>query len=111
MSAWTWVLIALCILGAVLALGSIIPVALAALQVRAKLTELKRRPIFLSLESLRIQQVRLSRLAQEMRPVQKRAEAAFASMKESARNSGLAESSAALEEAGANLRALYDDLR
>jgi hypothetical protein len=111
MSAWTWVLVALCILGAALALGSFIPVVLAALRVRTKMKDLKRSPLFLSLESLRIQQNRLSRIAAETAPLQKRAQAAIASMDESTRTSGLPESRAALEEAGANLHALYEELR
>lgn len=111
MSPWTWLLVALCILGAALALASLVRVALVALRVRAKLTDLKRRPLFLSLESLRIQQARLSKIAADAAPIQQRALSAIASMKDSAGNSGLAESRAALEETGAQLRALYDDLR
>lgn len=111
MSAWTWVLVALCILGAALALGSFVPVILAGLRIRAKLEELQRSPLFLSLESLRIQQVRLAQIGADLRPIRRRAGAAVALMRESARNSGLTESRAALEDAGANLSTIYDDLR
>lgn len=110
MSAWTWVLVALCILGVALALGSFVPVVLAALRLRTKMKDLKQRPLFLSLESLRIQQNRLSRIAADAAPLQKRAQTAIASIKDSSRTSGLPESRSALEDAGANLHALLQDL-
>jgi hypothetical protein len=111
MSAWTWVLIALCIAGAALALSSLVIVALAAVRLRARVEDMKRRPLFLMLEALRMQQARLTRIAADAAPLERRAQTAVASMKESARTSGLAESRAALEEAGGDLRALYEDLR
>jgi hypothetical protein len=111
MSAWTWVLAALCIVGALAALASLVPVVLTALRLRAKATDIKRRPLFLSLELLGIQQARLTKIARDARPVVQRAQSAVASIKESTRNSGLAESRDALERAGADLQALYDDLR
>jgi hypothetical protein len=111
MSAWTWVLAALCVIGAALAVASLVYVLLAALRVRAKIAGLKRRPLFLSLESLRIQQSRLTKIGGDLVPVMKRAQAAVASVKESVRDSGLIESRSALEESGAELHALYEDLR
>jgi hypothetical protein len=111
MSAWTWVLAALCITGAALALASIVSVLIAALRLRAKIADVKRRPLFLSLESLRIQQSRLTKMGSDVAPVIKRAQAAVTSLRDSMRHTGLTESRGALEESGAELRALYDDLR
>jgi hypothetical protein len=111
MSVWTWVAVALCVLGALLAIASVVPPLLAFLRVRAKMADLKRRPLFLLLESLRIQQARLTKIAQDAAPIVHRGQAAVASMKESAQQSGLHESRDALEAAGADLQALYEDLR
>lgn len=110
MSAWTWVLIALSVAGAGLALASLVVVLLTALRVRAKMQALAGRPLFLSLESLQLQSARLSQLAPQMEPLAARSTAAVASIQESARILRLTDARAALETAGAELRALVEDL-
>jgi hypothetical protein len=111
MSAWTWVLTGLCVAGVLLALGSIVPVAIGALRVKKKIDAIKQRPLFLSIDSMRVQSSHLSHSAAEMRPLAQRAQTAIASIRESARESGIAESRTALEHTGAELHELYEDLR
>lgn len=111
MSAWTWVLVGLCAAGALLALGSTIPVLLAVFRVRAKMQDMKRRPVFLALESLRVQGAHLSKTAADARPLVARAQTAATTIQLSLAESGAIESRLALERAGAGLHDLYDDLR
>ena len=111
MSAWTWVLIGLCAVGVLLALGSIVPVVIAALQVRAKLKSIQERPLFSAAQSLPLQGAHLGKAAADAQPLVQRAQAAVESIRYSAAHSGLPESRRAMEAAGSELNDLYNDLR
>lgn len=111
MSPWTWVLIGLCVAGVLLALGSVVPVVLGALRVKKKIDAIKQRPLFLSIDSLRVQASHLSHSAAQIKPLADRTQSAIASIRRSARESGVAESRSALELTGAELHELYEELR
>jgi hypothetical protein len=94
-----------------LAIGSTIPVILAALKLRAKLKTVQNQPLFNAPQSLAIQQAHLAKAAADAGPLAKRAKAALQSIRQSAQQSRLPEARRALEDAGADLRDLYSDLR
>lgn len=111
MSVWTWVLVGLCVVGALLAVTSLAIVAVQALKLRARVRELQNSRLFMSLESLQLQSARLSRLSTQMDPLTQRARAAVAQMQASVAESGMPQARAALQETGAQISALLDDLR
>jgi len=111
MSFWTWVLIGLCAAGVALALMSLILVIRPALRLRAHLGELKNSPLFILTQSLQLQTNRLSHVAQKGTPLTNRAQAAVSSIQESIRTSGTDEARDAMEQSGAAVTALLDDLR
>lgn len=111
MSAWTWLLVGLCAAGALLALISIIRVALLANRVSTRINELSRSRLFISLQSLSIQGDRLSRLPSALSPLQERVENAVASIPQSLRTLQLAEARRTLAATGAQLRALFIELQ
>lgn len=111
MSLWTWLLIGLCAAGILLAIGSTIPVILAALGLRAKLKSVQNQPLFNAAQSLSIEEAHLAKVAADARPLAQRAQAAVQSIRQSRADSRLPEARRALEDAGADLRDLYSDLR
>ena len=111
MSVWTWVLIGLCVAGAVLAVAPVLTVLLQAKKLRARMLEIQNSRLFMTLESMQIQTARLARLNAQAAPLAGRISAAIAAIKESGAKSGLAPARASVEEAGAELQALARDLR
>jgi hypothetical protein len=110
MNAWTWVLVGLCVAGAVLVFVSLAAVALAAIALNKKLKALRQQPILLSAQMMQMQANRLSHIAAQAEPLVQRGRAAGQSISESLSQSGIAESRAAMEGAGAELRALGEEL-
>jgi hypothetical protein len=112
MSVWTWVLVGLCVVGALLAVTSLSIVAVQALKLRARVRELQNSRLFMSLESLQLQSARLSRLStQQVQPLTQRAQAAVSQMQACVQESGLPQARATLQETGAQISALLDELR
>lgn len=111
MSVWAWVLVGLCVVGALLAVTSLVIVAAQALKLRARVRELQNSRLFMSLESLQLQSARLSRLSTQVQPLTRRAQAAVAEMQACVEESGMPQARAALQETGAQISALMDDLR
>ena len=111
MSFWTWVLVGLCAAGVALTLISVIMVIRPALRLRAHLEQLKNSPLFILTESLQLQTNRLSHVAQKVTALTNRAQAAVSSMQESIKTSGTDEARDAMQESGAAVTALLDDLR
>ena len=111
MSAWTWVLVAFCAAGGLLALASIVPVIAASKETAARMEALQRNQTLVLAESLQIQGDRLTRIAQRAQPVAKRAAAAVESINHSVHTGGFVPARDALGSAGADMSALYEDLR
>lgn len=111
MSVWAWVLVGLCVVGALLAVTSLVIVAVQALKLRARVRELQNSRLFMSLESLQLQSARLSRLSTQVQPLTQRAQAAVTQMQACVEESGVPQARAALQETGAQISALMDDLR
>jgi hypothetical protein len=111
MSAWLWVLIALCAAGVLLALVSLIPVITAALRLRTKVRDLQRRPLFLSMQSMQLQAARLSHTAAQAQPLVERGRAAVAAIEQSAAALQLPDAQRELRDAGAELQTLSEELR
>lgn len=111
MSAWLWVLVALSAAGVLLALASLIPVVTAALRLRAKLRDLQRRPLFLSLQSMQLQATRLTHTAAQAQPLIERGQAAIAAIGGSAAELQLPDAQRELRAVGAELQTLSGELR
>jgi hypothetical protein len=111
MSVWTWVLLGLCVAGVLLALIALVVVAVQALKLRDRVRELQNSRLFMSMESLQLQSARLSRLSTQVEPLTQRARAAVATIQASVPESGMPQARAALQETGAQISALIDDLR
>lgn len=111
MSGWTWVLIGLGVAGVLLGAGSLVPVALEALKLRAHVRALSDSRLFMALQSMQIQMGRLSRLSAEAGPLVVRAQTAIASIRESAGEAAMPQVQSALNESGAEIAALAEDLR
>jgi hypothetical protein len=111
MSLWQWVLIGLSAAGVLLVLIALIPVAVAALRLRKRVKTLRNSSLFLSMIGFRIQANHLAHTAQHAGSIAERANAAVASMRESAEEAGIPQARLALEEAGAGITALAEDLR
>lgn len=111
MNLWTWLLIGLCAVGVLVAIGSVVAVIRSALRLRAKLKNLQSRPIFVAPQMLSIQAAHLGKVASDAQPLVQRAQAAVKSIRRSGTDSGLPEARRALEDAGEDLRELYSDLR
>jgi hypothetical protein len=111
MSVWTWVLVGLCVVGALLAVAALVIVAVQALKLRARVRELQNSRLFMSLESLQLQSARLSRLSTQVQPLTQRAKAAVAQIQDCVEESGAPQARAALQQTGAEISALMDELR
>lgn len=111
MNLWVWVLIGLCAAGVIVALIPVFPVFSALKRLRHRVQEMRVSPIFVSLQSLQLKANRLSQVSQRAIPLVDRSNAAVASMKSSIETIGDEDARAAIEETGANLSALIDDLR
>jgi hypothetical protein len=111
MSVWTWVLIGFCVCGVLLALGSLVPVALAALKLRAKIQELKSRPLVLMLPALQMQSRRFTRIGPQALPLLERAQIALASIPRNVQDERLHEAEDAVEETRRELIELVETLR
>lgn len=111
MNVWTWVLVGLCVAGVLLAVIALVVVAVQALKLRARVRELQNSRLFVSMESLQLQSARLSRLSTQVEPLAQRARAAIATIQACGAESGMPQARAALQETGAQISALIDDLR
>lgn len=110
MTAWLWVLVALCAAGILLAVASLVPVIMAALRLRAKLRDLQRRPLFLSLQSMQLQASRLSHTAAQAQPLIRRGQVAIAAIRGSAGELQLPDAQRELRAVGSELQTLQDEL-
>jgi hypothetical protein len=110
-SLWAWVLIGLSAAGVLLALVSVVPVIIAALRLRKRMTTLRSNSVFLSTLGLQIQMNHLTHAVQGARPISERARVALASIRRSANEAGVPQARAAMQQTGANITALIDDLR
>ena len=111
MSAWTWLLIALSAAGVLLAVSSLAIVAVGALALRAKMQAMARRPLFLSLEGLQLQALRLAQLPDRTQPLTARAQTALVSIRESLEAFSMPRARRSLEPAVRDVKALSQDLR
>jgi len=111
MSAWTWVLVALCALGVVLALVPTIAAAGLALRTKRRIEALRQSRLALSLQSLALQAERFSRISADAATLGPRAQKAVASMRTSAAQLRLADAQQSLGHTGAELESLARDLR
>jgi hypothetical protein len=105
------VLVALCAAGVVLALAPIVPVIRGITRLRARLQELRVSPFFVTLQSMQLQANRLSHIAERAKPLAERGNASVNSIQSSLKASGIEEARESLEESGASISALIDDLR
>lgn len=110
MSAWTWILIALCAAAVVLAVAGMLFTLLAALRVRRRIDDMQNNPLLLTLEMLQIQAARLSRTAAQAGPLIERMRLAIAEIRQAPANAGLTEAQASLRWTGAQIQALLRDL-
>ena len=111
MSAWTWVLVGFCVAGAVLVLASLVPLISAFKEANKRVHALQHNRVLLLAESLQMQSDRLAKIAQRAQPVAERAAAAVESINESVRGDAFLPARDALESTGADMSALYEDLR
>jgi hypothetical protein len=111
MNLWSWVLIGLCAAGALLALGSIVPVIRLSIRIRNRVNELQHARLFTALESLELQNARLQNLAEQLAPLTRRAQAAIGELRSSASRARYADISRALQAIGADIRELFQALR
>jgi hypothetical protein len=111
MSVWTWVLIGLCAAGVLLALVSAVPVVRLALRLRERVKNLQNAQLFTSMEALELQRKRLEHAAREAAPLVKRAQATAEQLRAGAADSQYAQMRASLENAGAEITALFEALR
>ncbi len=111
MSGWTWILVGLCVLGVLLALGSTAFVALAALRTLKRIGKLRNTRLFISLEALELQSKRFRRLARDAQPLIARGGTAVASIEQSLHSTGLEGARGSMHEATAQAQTLREDLR
>jgi hypothetical protein len=110
MDLGTGVLIGLSAAGVVLALASIVPVIVGALRLRTHMQAMKKSNVFLSFLALQIQMNRLGHIAQRASALSQRANALNASLQDSLKNSGAQQAQASMQQAGASISALLEDL-
>lgn len=84
MSVAQWVLVALCAAGLLLAVVSSVRVLIAAIRLNRRLAALDESPFVTKLESLQIQGARLGRTADDVGGLERRAKAAFESLRQTA---------------------------
>ena len=111
MSAWTWVLIGLSVVGVLLPLVPLVTVIRLALRLRSRVNELQRARLFTSLESLNLQRAHLESIASQAAPLAQRAQAAVETIRASSVTSGYPVMREALRSAGAEITSLVDALR
>jgi|GEM_PF-4678642 len=111
MSVGLWVLVGLSAAGMLLALVAVIAVVVQALRLRKHVRELKDSPLTVTLLGLRIQANHLSHALQRARPLTQRAGAAVGVIQNAAQEAGLPQARAAMQQTGAELSTLADDLR
>jgi hypothetical protein len=110
MYLWTWVLVGLCAAGALLALASVFFVIRPALRVRRRLDDLQHARLFISLESLELQNARLAKLASESAVLAQRGQRAVEQIAKSVNAPAYQEIGQALQSSGAEISALVHDL-
>ena len=111
MNLWSWVLIGLCAAGALLALGSVIPVLRISTRVQNRVSDLQHARLFTALESLELQNARLQNLSQQLAPLSIRARAAIATIRANTSAANYAPMTNALRSAGAQIHDLFEALR
>ena len=111
MSPWTWLLIGLSAAGLLLVLISIVLVVAQVFALRKKMNALSRRPVLLSLQSLKIQASRFGPMASDAKGLTTRATAAVGSIQADSQTLSMPAAREALDETGAELAQLRDDLR
>jgi hypothetical protein len=111
MSVWTWVLIGLGAAGALLGFASLVPVLLEALRLRKHVAGLSNSRLFLAAQSMQIQTARLSHLSGQAQALAGRAENAVASIRTGAGEAAMPQARIALQDTGAEIAALLEDLR
>jgi len=110
MSAWSWVLIALCAAGALLAAFASVRAAIGAARLSRRLSALGESPFVTKLESLQIQVERLGRTTQDVAELERRARAALDSLQRTPETAGLKEIGNSWRECAAQLRAIVTEL-
>ncbi|HET7815225.1 MAG TPA: hypothetical protein VFL13_12745 [Candidatus Baltobacteraceae bacterium] len=111
MFVWTWVLLVLCVAGVVLALFSIVRLVPLALRLKRRVDALSESPLAASLTGLEMQSRRLTALQGEIAPLGARANAAVTTAKSAVEDLKIPRATAALQDAGAQISGLFEDLR
>lgn len=111
MFVWTWVLLVLCLAGVLLALVSIIRIVPLALRLKRRADALSESRLATSMAGLEIQGRRLSALQGEIEPLAVRANAAVAVAKTAVEDLKMPKAAAAMQDAGAEISGLFEDLR
>ncbi|HZZ64255.1 MAG TPA: hypothetical protein VFE17_02035, partial [Candidatus Baltobacteraceae bacterium] len=99
MDTWTWVLLALCALGLLFAVFSVIPVIRYAMRLRSRLRQLASSRLVTSLESLQMQSNRLTRSQRDLQILMRRCADVRSSFEEAIPQSGLPEMATAAQDA------------
>jgi hypothetical protein len=110
-SAWTWVLVALCAAGVLAAVIPAISVALAASKISKRVAALKQSRLSLSLQSLTIQSNRLAQLSADAALLVSRAQTAVEAIRANVEIIKMPQARDALAFAGEQIRSLVRDLR
>ncbi len=83
-----WILLILCVLGVLLAAGSLVPVARSAMRLLRHLSAIAGGPVFKDVERFEEPANRIARVGGDVGPLLVRLQTAIASIRESARTSG-----------------------
>lgn len=108
---WLWVCVALCAVGAILAGIGIVIAFVQGLRVARRAFALSRSPFITRLESFQLQAQRFNTISTETESLLGRANAAIASIRESAKDFALTEARAAIAAASRETRLLVEELR
>lgn len=111
MNLWTWVLIALSLSGAILAIGSALMVLSRAARLRRRVQAMAASRLVTSLRGLQIEGDRLSGSSARITPLIGRAKSAIASMKSGIAGFRLPQARDAMQSAGGEISTLLDELR
>lgn len=110
MSDWQWVLAGFCAAGLLLALVSSVRVLVVAIRLNRRVAALAESPFVTKLESLQIQVARLDRTADDVAELERRAKAAFESLRSTSETSGLSSLRDAWRDCAMQVRAIVAEL-
>ena len=110
MDMWSWILIALCAAGALLALGGSVQTLVAGIRLNKRLAAMRESPFVTKLESLQIQADRLARDAVDMQELERRLKLAVESIRDSVGKNGLDSVRDSWQSCAVELRAMAEEL-